>query len=288
MNNSLENNYRALVVNCLESWFQKRVHNLSIADAVHYALFPGGKFIRSCFALSLVEDMGGDVEQVLPAVAALELLHTASLLHDDLPALDNDDMRRGKPSTHKKFDEATAVLCADYLISAAFGLLADCSLITRHHELPALFSEAFCHLCEGQLIDTTNTEEQKNILKLHQLKTGSLFRCAAGIAAQLVHEDLYLVENIKQFGLWVGVVFQITDDLIDNNPTLKGRSRHSDSANGKQTFREEDNLLQQELAVARVRKYYTSIHDNTGRDLRRVKDILMTLPQTQYRIFAEV
>jgi geranylgeranyl diphosphate synthase, type II len=271
--------YREMTEGILRNWYEERAKRSTLGPAIEYVLFPGGKKVRSCFALGLLEDLGVDIDPFLPAVAALELLHAASLIHDDLPALDNDDMRRGRPSCHKQFSEATAILCADYLIAAAFGLVARPSSSIRHYDLSTLFSEAFCHLCEGQHIDTTCADSHP-LLTIHQLKTGALFRCAAGIAAHYYREDVYLFENIKQFGLWVGVGFQIMDDFIDSDPTLKGRDRSSDRENQKVTFNDDrDADLEGGITftMARIKRYYESIHDKTGRELSTIRAFLVAL-----------
>jgi geranylgeranyl diphosphate synthase type II len=210
-----------------------------LREAVGYSLFPGGKRIRPRLAMALCEDLGGDPANIAGAAAALEILHAASLIHDDLPSLDNDDMRRGLPSCHKKFGEATALLAGDLMVALAFRSVqrSKCSaeIILRMSELLA---EAFIDLCSGQQLDSAAEEERGDLAELHELKTGALFATAMAFGALGAGSSAQQVETAKQLGRGVGLGFQIVDDYLDLFGSIadRGRTDSSDVRNNKHTF----------------------------------------------------
>ena len=176
-------------------------------EAARYALLSGGKRLRPKLVLMTVEALGGDVEEALIPAIALEMIHTYSLIHDDLPCMDDDDFRRGKPTVHRAFDEATAVLAGDLLLTHAFLILA------KKPELIAILAEASGAegMIGGQLLDL---QQSQDIDQLHALKTGALFRCALHFGALLGKAD---PKPFIQFGETFGLLFQALDDLDDND-----------------------------------------------------------------------
>lgn len=194
-----------------------------LSNAVCYSLSSGGKRIRPVLALATCEAFGGSQNGVLPFALAVEYLHTSSLIHDDLPCLDNDTMRRGRPTCHVQYGEAVALLAGDFLIAKAFeaagsagdpGISNDTRLLWLR-----LLAEATAGLCEGQALDiggvlsAGSTEEP--LIELHRRKTGALFRAitvggaaAAGIGGRTL-------ESVASFGDHLGLLFQVTDDLLD-------------------------------------------------------------------------
>ena len=205
-------------------------------DAVDYALFPAGKRIRPMLACSVCADLKGDVEQLLPVVVALEFLHSASLIHDDLPALDNDDMRRGKPSCHKQFNEATAVLAGDILIPMAYQAIigSDYSDVDKAAFTAAL-TEAYIGLCNGQQLDMLPVDQRGELERVHQLKTGALFKASVQFGAIAAGRN---PELFSQLGLSTGILFQFVDDMLDvfGGAGEKGRDTSSDMKNSKETL----------------------------------------------------
>jgi len=180
--------------------------------AARYALLSGGKRLRPKLVLLTVEALGGDLDEALAPAVALEMIHTYSLIHDDLPCMDDDDFRRGKPTVHRAFDEATAVLAGDLLLTHAFLILA------HKPELVAILAEAAGAegMLGGQLLDL---QECKDVDLLHGLKTGALFRCALHFGALLGKAD---PKPFIEFGESFGLLFQALDDLEDGDPLASG------------------------------------------------------------------
>jgi geranylgeranyl diphosphate synthase type II len=199
-------------------------------EAMRYSLFAGGKRIRPILAIAAVEVVGGNVEQALPYVSAIELIHTYSLVHDDLPAMDNDDFRRGRPTSHKKFDEPTAVLVGDALLTAAFEALS------ATHEGGAVSADVRLRVIRelsgasgslgmvgGQFADIRSQGKNvaiETLQYIHTHKTGALIRASVRIGALLGGADGPQMEALTAYGEKVGLAFQIADDLLD----VEGRS----------------------------------------------------------------
>ena len=179
--------------------------------ALRYALDPGGKRIRPILCLAVAESAGGSVQGALPAAAAVELVHTFSLVHDDLPALDDDDERRGRPSAHVAHGEGVALLAGDALLAEAFRL-------ALRYEDPRLARElvdATIGMIAGQFRDVSG--EHDDLVALHALKTGRLFGAAVGLglrAAGVAEEDQ---QPWRVFGEELGLLFQVVDDLLDGD-----------------------------------------------------------------------
>ncbi|MBN8550206.1 MAG: polyprenyl synthetase family protein [Deltaproteobacteria bacterium] len=209
-----------------------------LMDAVRYAL-SGGKRIRPVLSLSVCEDLGGNSSDLLPAAIALEVLHAASLVHDDLPGLDNDDMRRGQPSCHKKFGEATAILAGDYMISLAFRAVQRSSCSTQIKlTMQEVLSDAFADLCCGQQLDLAPPEFRGDIRRLHELKTGALFSASAAFGALVADLPKEGISCAGQLGKSIGLAFQVVDDYLDvfGSDAVRGRKESSDIRNNKPTF----------------------------------------------------
>jgi geranylgeranyl pyrophosphate synthase len=211
--------------------------------AISHSQLPPGKMIRGVLSLTLCKDLGGEPTSVLSGAAALEFLHTSSLIHDDLPAMDNDDMRRGRASCHKQFDEATAILAGDALVALANESLAELQInsdlkIKLYHSL----NRAYLDLCNGQQLDLAGAQTATELKGIHKLKTASLFSTAfefGGIFAGLPAGALV---ECRRIGEILGISFQIVDDYLDKFGEAKGRASGSDNKNDKITF---DNLEDQ-------------------------------------------
>jgi geranylgeranyl pyrophosphate synthase len=201
---------RALVEESLEGlelWPQ--LHGQ--ADAVRYSLMVGGKRVRPVICLATAEAAGADAEQALPAACALELVHTFSLVHDDLPSLDNDEERRGKPSTWKQYGEAVGILAGDALLAEAFRLAAS-------YETPQVARElvtATLGMIGGQYLDITGTAPDEQTL--HRLKTGCLFDASVGLALWAADVPESAQSSWRAFGSELGLLFQIVDDILDGD-----------------------------------------------------------------------
>ena len=195
------------------------------ARSMRYSLLSGGKRIRACLCMACCELMGGTAEEALPFAAALEMVHAYSLIHDDLPAMDNDDMRRGKPSNHKAFGEANAILAGDGLLTMAMRLL--CDVPGQEAAKRAVFQGAL-EMAAGQSLDLNVTaRDRASLQRIHDHKTGALFRAACLSGAYRGGCDEAHAGLIIAFADKLGMLFQMTDDLLD---------WEKDEAEGKLTF----------------------------------------------------
>jgi len=206
-----------------------------LAEPIRYAL--GGKRVRPTICLATAEAAGGTVEAALPAAAALELVHSFSLVHDDLPAMDDDDLRRGRPTVHRAFDEATAILAGDALQSLAFGhlLAAD---DPRAAALARLLAEAATRMVEGQARDVEAEHRplsEAEVVELMSTKTGALLAASVAGGAACAGGR---VEDVLPAGLKLGLAFQIADDLLDLTADTRtlGKRAGKDAARGKATL----------------------------------------------------
>ncbi len=181
--------------------------------SMRYSLLSGGKRIRACLCLACCELVGGQVEDALPFAAALEMIHAYSLIHDDLPAMDDDDMRRGKPSSHKAFGEGNAILAGDGLLTMAMRVL--CDIPGQEAAKRAIFQGAL-EMAAGQSLDLNVTARDIDSLqRIHDLKTGALFRAACLSGAYRGGCGEEEAATIRAFADKLGLLFQMTDDLLD-------------------------------------------------------------------------
>lgn len=216
-------------------------------EAMRYATVQGGKRVRAFLVLQSGRQFGVDRRALARAAAAVECVHAYSLAHDDLPAMDNDDMRRGKPSTHKQFDEATAILAGDALLTHAFALLASPETHTDPHvriELVARLAHAAGSngMVGGQMIDIAAQGEFisdiGHITRLQRLKTGALIAFACEAGAIMGKASPPLLRALTNYAQDLGLAFQIVDDLLDieGDPAEMGKAAGKDERAGKATF----------------------------------------------------
>ena len=242
-----------------------------LEQAMRYSLLAGGKRIRPVLALATASAIGADPESVLPLAVAIELIHTYSLIHDDLPAMDDDDLRRGRPTCHVAFGEDVAILAGDGLYAEAFVLL-----LTRQQGEPARLLAAARELAgatgaqgmvAGQYIDVAGTasDDAAGLRRLHELKTGRLI--AASIECVLLLSGLDQPERIHSFHGFareLGILFQIVDDILDvtgSEETL-GKHQGSDERLGKRTYVSEFGLERaRELAAESHRRALAALAD---------------------------
>jgi geranylgeranyl diphosphate synthase type II len=222
----------------------------TIHRAVRYSLFAGGKRIRPLLVLAAGEAVGGGAEALVPFACAVEMIHTYSLIHDDLPAMDNDDLRRGKPTSHKVFGEAIAILAGDALLTRAFHLLADAPLDTppddvrRRLRTAAILGEAAgtSGLIGGQVADL-EAEGRLDVTlgeleRLHRAKTGALLAACVvggGVLGGASESDL---ARLGQYADAIGLAFQVVDDVLDatEGAAQLGKTAGKDAASGKATY----------------------------------------------------
>lgn len=222
----------------------------TVVEAARYSLFAGGKRVRPVLCLAAAEVAEGSVRAVMPAACALEMVHTYSLIHDDLPAMDNDDFRRGRPTNHRVYGEAVAILAGDLLLTEAFGLLAEPpavedAVISAERRLQAVAilvrASGAQGMIAGQVIDLESEARDVDLTTveyMHIRKTGALISASLEIGAVLSGASPEAVEALTRYGRHVGLAFQITDDLLDveGNPEVMGKSAGSDAAKNKKTY----------------------------------------------------
>ena len=214
-----------------------------IYDAMRYSLLGGGKRIRGVLALCGAALSGEDINKILPVACGMEMIHAYSLIHDDLPAMDNDDFRRGKPSCHKKFDEATAILAGDALLNSAFELMlkADIKPEILIEVLKIVATSSGTEgMIGGQVVDMgEKVESYEDLTYLHARKTGALISASllAGYKAG-GGNDPKTAEILKEYSAKLGLAFQVIDDILDvsGDEKLLGKPIGSDAKNSKKTF----------------------------------------------------
>ncbi|HME93238.1 MAG TPA: farnesyl diphosphate synthase [Methylomirabilota bacterium] len=194
----------------------------TLHKAMRYSVFAGGKRLRPILVMAGAEAVGGAAEQVIPTACAMELIHTYSLVHDDLPAMDNDDFRRGVPTNHKVFGEATAILAGDALLTLAFRLVADNVRQTNRSALEVVvdIADAAGHggMVAGQVADLEAEGRQvgaETVDYIHTHKTGALIRTSLRVGARLCGATAEQVHTLSVAGADLGLAFQIVDDILD-------------------------------------------------------------------------
>jgi geranylgeranyl diphosphate synthase type II len=219
-----------------------------ILEAMTYSLMAGGKRIRPVLCLAATEAAGGDPEDAMPAACALEMIHTYSLIHDDLPAMDDDAMRRGKPTCHTAFDEATAILAGDALLTLAFQTLS--SIEPRKVEQAAKwldviqlisYAAGYCGMIQGQMLDMASEGKQLTLADLksmHRLKTGALIEASLSSGAVLGGLNSTRISMLKSYAQNIGLAFQVTDDIlnVEGDPEIMGKAVGTDKLHNKATY----------------------------------------------------
>ena len=218
-----------------------------VMDAERYSLLGGGKRIRPFLVNEFCRALGGRAEASMPLACALEMIHTYSLIHDDLPCMDDDDMRRGKPSNHKKFGYANALLAGDALLTRAFEVVATAAELSGEARAKAVGMLALAAgdrgMIGGQVIDLDSENKEisfEKLIKLHSLKTGALISCAAalGCLAAGFDESTDEARAAREYAVNIGLAFQAVDDMLDVTSSTEdlGKTVGSDADNGKTTF----------------------------------------------------
>jgi geranylgeranyl diphosphate synthase type II len=232
----------------LESILENSGRSDRILEAMKYSLMAGGKRIRPILCMAAAEAAGGNAENAIPAACALEMIHTYSLIHDDLPAMDNDALRRGKPTCHMAFDEATAILAGDALLTLAFQTLSSIELSSAGQaemwlRVIQLISHAagHCGMIQGQMIDIASEGNRLTLAELkfmHRLKTGALIEaslCGGAVLGGLNSKRIKMLESYAQN---IGLAFQVIDDIlnVEGDPEMMGKAVGTDKLRNKSTY----------------------------------------------------
>jgi geranylgeranyl diphosphate synthase, type II len=219
-----------------------------VVEAMHYSLFAGGKRLRPILCLAGAEAVGGDMSEALPVACALELIHTYSLIHDDLPAMDDDDLRRGRTTCHKQFDEATAILAGDGLLTEAFRIMGESApqfsgreaVLLEIMELMAT-AAGYRGMVGGQMLDLQAEGRHitiKELETIHRLKTGALLTAAVRAGALAGGGGRQEVTMLSGYGEKFGLAFQVTDDILDveGDSLEMGKAAGADAKRRKATY----------------------------------------------------
>lgn len=234
-----------LVEQALREIFRGRTQRGQLYQAMEYSLLAGGKRLRPILTLEVCRAAGGDIEDAMPLACAVEMVHTYSLIHDDLPAMDNDDLRRGKPTNHKVYGEATAVLAGDGLLTAAFEVIAEAGALTPEQRLHAVYALSTAAgprgMVGGQILDMDGEEQgltREAVEELQCLKTGALIRCAAHLGCIAANAGEEFSRSVDRYADKLGLAFQVRDDILDVIATAQtlGKPIGSDEKSHKTTF----------------------------------------------------
>ncbi len=236
---------QALVNSFLRSYTSKSFEPSRLHESVKYSLLAGGKRIRPILCLTSYEACGGNSNDIMPQACTIELIHTYSLIHDDLPSMDDDDLRRGKPTNHIVFGEAMAVLSGDALLTDAFRIFSDNTLVRPDkllkgiHELASAAGIFGMVAGQAQDIISENAEPDNELIKfIHLNKTSALIRASVRIGAMLSEADDETVSLMTDYGKNIGLAFQVIDDVLDivSNAEELGKPSGSDEEKSKMTY----------------------------------------------------
>lgn len=264
-----------------------------VAEAMYYSLSNGGKRLRPFLLTETAALFGIDTFAAFPAAVALEMLHTYSLIHDDLPAMDNDDLRRGKPTCHKQYDEATAILAGDGLLTYAFELTAspctsqDPAIRAELTVLLAKAAGAFNGMVAGQMLDlhtekfSAGDQAETIISRIEEMKTGRLIRYACEAGAVLGKASPKERQALINYSRKIGMAFQITDDMLDvsGSQELMGKTLNKDAAQNKLTFVSLYGLQSAGLMATdliKEAKDYLKIFGPRAENLTQLADFILT------------
>lgn len=213
----------------------------SIFDSASYSLFSGGKRLRPVLVIAVTEALGGKAEEALDAAVALEMIHTSSLIHDDMPCMDNDDFRRGKPTLHKAYPEWQALLTGDFFLTFAFECITNSSYLSDAQKVALIrviaAKSGAAGMIGGQLLDLEGkikTVEQ--LEELHMLKTGALLEATIEAGAIVAGANASEIAILRSFAKDIGLAFQIIDDVLDVTAAEVKHGGSSDTANDKLTY----------------------------------------------------
>ena len=242
---------KKIVDSALERYLpEKEEFTSSLRKAIQHSLFAGGKRIRPILSIASYEAVGGKGESILPFACALEMIHTYSLIHDDLPAIDNDDYRRGKPTCHKVFGEAIAILAGDGLLTEAFRLMTNQPARDHRPRNGAVMLELVNEVARaagvlgmvgGQVVDVESegkAVDLPTVQYIHAHKTGAMIAASVRVGARLGGGEGQILHALTCYGESLGLAFQIVDDIlnVEGEAALLGKNTGSDLSRGKATY----------------------------------------------------
>jgi geranylgeranyl diphosphate synthase type II len=224
---------------------RETVRPATLHKAMRHPVFAGGKRLRPILCIAASEACGGETEHALPAACAVELIHTYSLVHDDLPCMDDDDLRRGRPTTHKVYGEATAVLTGDALLTEAFAIVAQTPDTKRYTARDYVTELARAgdsrHLIGGQALDLEGEGRaltKRDLVRIHEAKTAALLASALRLGGMSANATPGKLQSLTDFGHHLGLAFQVIDDILDVTQSTEqlGKTAGKDAAVEKATY----------------------------------------------------
>jgi geranylgeranyl diphosphate synthase, type II len=276
------------LINQFLSQYGKQLAPTRLGEATQYALEAGGKRLRPLIMLSLIQSYGMDYVPYVPLACALEMVHIYSLIHDDLPAMDDDDLRHGKPTLHKAFDEATAILVGDGLLTNAFGVIAQQAILTdaQKIKLITILSEGagLTGMVYGQHLDMASEGKKLHLRALEEIslhKTGKLLEAAFLFGSMIASpNDHHVWSNI---GLNLGLMFQIQDDVLEATTSVETMMKSkSDDHNQKATFVSQLGL---ETAQSEIERLFANVQVDMKRlhlENPLIEQLLMQIYERKY------
>ena len=235
-----------LIENCLEKLLTKELEIPIMVESMKYSVFAGGKRLRPILAIMTCELFDGSIEEVLPLSCCIELIHTYSLIHDDLPSMDNDDFRRGKPTNHKVFGTGFAVLAGDALLNIAYEIMLEHIFkFSKPEYIKAAYviskAAGVTGMVGGQYIDLYYENKDitlDRLIQMHDKKTGAMIKASLETGAIIANAKIDDIERITHYGQLIGRAFQITDDILDVKGSKEklGKTLGKDANNNKSTY----------------------------------------------------
>ncbi|WP_367871175.1 polyprenyl synthetase family protein [Luteolibacter sp. Populi] len=263
----------------------------TIHGAMRYSVFAGGKRLRPILCLAAAEACGGDVESALPPACAVEVMHTYSLVHDDLPCMDDDDLRRGRPTCHKVYGEGMAVLTGDALLTEAFLIIAQTSPAKRYPAASYVAELALAgsstRLIGGQVLDLEGEGRKltkAQLVKIHEAKTAALLTTSIRLGAMTANATEKQLEGLTVFGHALGLAFQVIDDILDvtQSTEVLGKTAGKDAAVEKATYPSILGLEKSRKEAAKLTKEAMDALAPFGKKAQRLREIAEYLLKREY------
>jgi geranylgeranyl diphosphate synthase type II len=240
--------YQGAINNKILELLKEADNSSRVVQAMRYSLSAGGKRIRPILALAAAEATHAQASDILPAACAIEMIHTYSLIHDDLPAMDDDTLRRGKPTAHIQYDEATAILAGDALLTLAFEILSSPENISRENlsrrlKIINVLANAagYQGMIQGQMQDICAEGDELDLdalITMHSLKTGALIEASIVVGALFGNANQEKMQSLRSYARHIGLAFQVIDDILNvsGDPAKLGKAVGTDLDRGKNTF----------------------------------------------------
>ncbi|MBX3741180.1 MAG: polyprenyl synthetase family protein [Akkermansiaceae bacterium] len=263
----------------------------TIHSAMRYSVFAGGKRLRPILCLAAAEACGGAAEDALPPACAVELMHTYSLVHDDLPAMDDDDLRRGRPTCHKVYGEGMAVLCGDALLTEAFIVISQAKATKRYgareYVAELATTGGSLKLIGGQVLDLEGEGKKlgkEDLIRIHEAKTAALLTTSLRLGGMTANAKPEKLQALTDFGYALGLAFQVIDDILDvtQSTEVLGKTAGKDAAVEKSTYPSVLGLEDSRKEAAKLTRQALAALEPLGKKAARLREIAASLLEREY------